>query len=48
MIVSFETKKVVEWVPITPEMKQYYENLFAVLAHRMEAPNACINGYGVD
>ena len=35
MIVSFEAKKIVEQVPVTPELKQYYENLFAVLANRI-------------
>lgn len=35
MIVSFEAKKVVGQVPVTPELKQYYENLFAVLANRI-------------
>ena len=35
MIVSFEAEKVVEQVPVTPELKQYYENLFAVLTKRI-------------
>lgn len=35
MIVSFEAERVVEQVPVTHELKHYYENLFAVFANRI-------------